>query len=268
MTDDLALSPSVVTLTRELVEREPTDPPSAELAGWLAASPRFRRFAEANRSKIRKKLRNAADPEAALDVRAELQVARLLLSDARFEVAFEAYGSRVVGPDFTVTDRAGRAFNLEVTRVRRAVDPGAVAAIVLGKLRQLPPSTPNGLVLAVDGERAGAVDVDAAIRSVPRMPARRLVRPRPARVPPIRAWRGRATRRAPFGPAAPADQPNHLGANPLNGGERTRLTGAPVGRPCTGRVCHVVHLLQRRRNAHGVDARELQCRDSHTPGRY
>jgi len=166
MTDDLALSPSVVTLTRELVDREPTDPSSAELAGWLAASPRFRRFAEANRSKIRKKLRNAADADAALDVRAELQVARLILADSRFEVAFEAYGSRVVGPDFTVTDRAGRAFNLEVTRVRRAVDPGAVAAIILGKLRQLPPSTPNGLVLAVDGEHAGAVDVDAAIRGL------------------------------------------------------------------------------------------------------
>jgi hypothetical protein len=166
MTDDLPLSPSVVTLTRELVDREPTDPASAELAGWLAASPRFRRFAEANRSKIRKKLRSAADPDAALDVRAELEVARLLLADARFEVTFEAYGSRVVGPDFTVTDRSGRAFNLEVTRVRRAVGPGAIAAIVLGKLRQLPPSTPNGLVLAVDGQRAAAVDVDAAIRGL------------------------------------------------------------------------------------------------------
>src|SRR5262249_27723855 len=57
-------------------------------------------------------------------------------------------------------------FNLEVTRVRRTPEPTALAIVVLAKLRQLPPSTPNGLVLAIDGERADAVDVDGAIRGL------------------------------------------------------------------------------------------------------
>ena len=72
---------------------------TVELIGWLAGSSRFRAFAGTYRDKIHKKLRNASDPEAARDVRAELQVARLLLADRRFEVAFEAYGSGKVGPD-------------------------------------------------------------------------------------------------------------------------------------------------------------------------
>ena len=60
--------------------------------------PRFRTFAEAHRDKIHKKFRKAADPEALRDVRAELLVARLLLADKRFELAFEAYGSGKAGP--------------------------------------------------------------------------------------------------------------------------------------------------------------------------
>ena len=66
---------------------------AAELVGWLTSSARFRTFAEAHRDKIRKKLSGAADADALRDVRAELQIARLLLADRRFEVAFEAYGS-------------------------------------------------------------------------------------------------------------------------------------------------------------------------------
>ena len=50
-------------------------------------SSRFRAFAETYRDKIHKKLRNATDPDAVRDVRAELQTARLLLADRRFEVA-------------------------------------------------------------------------------------------------------------------------------------------------------------------------------------
>jgi hypothetical protein len=80
-----------------------------ELVGWLAASARFRAFAEAHRDKIRKRLRTAADAEALRDVRAELQVARLLLADRRVELAFEPYGAGKAGPDFTVIYRgAGR----------------------------------------------------------------------------------------------------------------------------------------------------------------
>lgn len=137
---------------------------AAELAGWLAGSARFAAFVEAHKSKIRKKLRGAADDASVRDVRAELAVARLLLADRRFELTFEAYGRRG-GPDFTITYRGGRPFNLEVTRLRRPPDAAAVTGVVLGKLRQLPPSVPNLLLIAVESQAAD-VDVSAAVRAL------------------------------------------------------------------------------------------------------
>ena len=141
------------------------DPFGDELASWLAGSARFRSFARANADKIRKKLRGATDPAARLDVRAELRVAQLLLADRRLEVAFEAYGSGTAGPDFTVTMRGERPFNLEVTRLRHVPDEAAIAWAVLAKLRQLPPSVANALLLAVDGG-ADTIDVDAVARAI------------------------------------------------------------------------------------------------------
>jgi hypothetical protein len=155
---------------------EPDPAPDAlgsELATWLAASPRFRAFAEANRDKIRKKLRGAALPEARLDVRAELRAAALLLGDRRIELVFEAYGAGRRGPDFTATFRAGRPFNIEVTR-RHGAGAGAgvgaagdrsLEAAVLGKLRQLPSSSANVLLVAVD-DLDGAPDPGPVVRGL------------------------------------------------------------------------------------------------------
>jgi hypothetical protein len=75
------------------------------------------------------------------------------------EVAFEAYGSGHGGPDFTITYRATSRFNVEVTRLRGSPSEEAIGAAVLGKLRQLPPSVANVLVLAVS--EPVAVDVVA-----------------------------------------------------------------------------------------------------------
>ena len=88
-----------------------------------------------------------------------------LLSDRRMDLAFEAYGSRVAGPDFTVTFRGVTRFNVEVTRRRGAADGAAVADAVVTKLRQLPPSIANVLVVVVDRPVAVA-DVDDAIRTL------------------------------------------------------------------------------------------------------
>ncbi len=118
---------SVERLALELFDGSLDDPVAEEVVGWLAESRRFRAFAEAHRDKIRKKLRGARDADARRDVRAELRVAHLLLADRRIELAFEAYGSGKPGPDFTVTFRGERAFNLEVTRLRRAGDTPATA---------------------------------------------------------------------------------------------------------------------------------------------
>ncbi len=159
-------STTVERLAHALTDRGPGDPTADELTAWLSGSARFRAFAEAHRDKIHKKFRTAADPNALRDVRAELAVARLLLADKRFDLAFEAYGSGKVGPDFTVAFRDARSFNLEVTRLRRLPAGASDGSSLLAKLRQLPPSVPNVVLLAIDGDTAAALDIDAIVRTL------------------------------------------------------------------------------------------------------
>jgi len=143
----------------------PNDALTAELAAWRAGSPRFRAFVEANGGKIHKKLREATDPDARRDVRTELLVARLLVADRRVSLAFEAYGA-AGGPDFTVTYGGERPFNVEVTRTRREGEALDIGLPILTKLRQLPPSLPNLLVVAVSGGAPLDVDVEAGVRAL------------------------------------------------------------------------------------------------------
>jgi len=127
----------------------------SELAHWIEDSPRFRTFVAAHQDKVRKKLTSSDDEDTRLDVRAELLVAYLVLSDRRFDVSFEAYGARQVGPDLSVAFRTNQRFNLEVTRVRATgdPDPARLANVVAGKVRQLPGEIPNGLVVVTRGLR-------------------------------------------------------------------------------------------------------------------
>lgn len=157
---------AIERLVAHLVGGPEDDALADELRTWLADSPRFRAFAEANRDKIRKKLRTAADDDARRDVRAELRVAHLLLADPRIGLTFEAYGSGRAGPDFTVGFRGARSFNLEVTRLRRAITAGAAAGPLLAKLRQLPPSTPNAVLIAIDADDAGVLDIAGSVREL------------------------------------------------------------------------------------------------------
>lgn len=153
-------------LAVHLFDGTPADAVGEEIAGWLAGSARFRSFADAHRDKIRKKLRGATDEQARGDVRAELRVAHLLLADRRIELAFEALGSTRGGPDFTVAYRGERGFNLEVTRLHRASGSAIHGGPLLAKLRQLPPSAPNALLVAIEGDSADAFDVAPAARAL------------------------------------------------------------------------------------------------------
>jgi hypothetical protein len=122
----------------------------SELARWLEDSSRFADFISAHQDKVRKKLTGVDDEESRQDVRSELLVAYLLLADRRFDLAFEAYGARRLGPDLTVTYRANQRFNLEITRLRAPADPGNVsrlASVIAAKLRQLPADLPNALLI-------------------------------------------------------------------------------------------------------------------------
>jgi hypothetical protein len=152
-------------LAHDLVDGR-TDPFAAELERWLRLSRRFRAFADAHRQKIRKKLRTAQDPEAQSDVRAELLAAYLLLADRRIELAFEASGSTTGGPDFTVTYRATATFNIEVTRFRGGSASRTQGAPILAKLRQLPPSIANVLLIAMEHDPADPYDVAAVVRAL------------------------------------------------------------------------------------------------------
>jgi hypothetical protein len=157
---------TVERLAHHLFDGPKWDSMADEMVGWLGGSARYRAFAEAHRDKIRKKLRIATDIEGRRDVRAELGVAHLLLADPRIELAFEAYGSGRAGPDFAVAFRGERTFNLEVTRLRRAPGQATLGGPLLPKLRQLPPSVPNALLIAIEGDRADALDIAGATRAL------------------------------------------------------------------------------------------------------
>ena len=159
-------SATVDQLAGYLLDGARPDPVAHELACWLTTSARFRSFAEVHRDKIRKKLRTAADGEALRDVRAELQAAHLLLDDPRIELAFEAYGSGQSGPDLSLTYRGTRSCNLEVTRLHGVPSQIDVGLPLLTKLRQLPPSVPNAVLVAIAGGAAAALDVDGATKAL------------------------------------------------------------------------------------------------------
>jgi hypothetical protein len=127
------------------------------LSRWMEASPRFTLFVETYRDKIRKKLRLAREPETALDLRGELEVACALLDDRRFDVAYEPYASaKRRGPDFAVTYRKNLVFNLEVARMRADESESArreerFLRLLLYKLGQMQPGMPNLLVVHTRG---------------------------------------------------------------------------------------------------------------------
>ena len=157
--------PAARLLVAHLGDGSPLPGPLADLERWLAASSRLRTFVDANRDKVRKKVRLATTADAQLDLWAELRVASRLLADRRFDLAFEAYGSGNRGPDFTATYRAGREVNIEVTR-RHGPAMDGLERTILAKLRQLPPSRANMLVVAVDAAGDGLPDPAPVIRDL------------------------------------------------------------------------------------------------------
>jgi hypothetical protein len=136
-----------------------------ELTTWLGESRRFRSFVEANRDKIRKKVRTAGDAAAVADVRAELAVARRMVADRRVQLAFEPMGATRGGPDFAVRI-GGRAVTLEVTRPRGDPTPTAISRVVVAKARQMPAGWANVLLIATDGRSAPADDIAEGIRNL------------------------------------------------------------------------------------------------------
>lgn len=145
---------------------------SGELARWLDASARFTAFVETYRDKIRKKIRLAREPETALDLRGELEVACRLLSDRRLEVAYEPYASaKRRGPDFAVTYRTNLVFNVEVARMRAEENESPrneerFLRLLLYKLGQMQPGMPNLLVVHARQELARSLDLNKLMQEI------------------------------------------------------------------------------------------------------
>ncbi len=144
-------------------------PLSPGVAAWLAQSKRFQAFAEANRDKIRKKLRDTRDREAVRDLGCELEAAYWLTQDRRLTVEYEKCAGGTPCPDFKVTYTTSYTFGVEVTRVRGGVgqpapDRGETRLIerVADKLRQMQAGMVNVLWVALD-EAGEGVDLAAAM---------------------------------------------------------------------------------------------------------
>jgi hypothetical protein len=150
---------------------------SQALAQWMEVSARFTVFVEANRDKIRKKIRVTREPESLLDLRGELEAAYCLLNDRRLAVAYEPYAhTKSRSPDFAVTYRSNLVFNIEVARIRAEQDRAGesepprseerLLRILLNKLGQMQPAMPNLLVIHIPDELAGAVDLGRLIQEL------------------------------------------------------------------------------------------------------
>jgi hypothetical protein len=166
-------------LTAYVFEGQP-HPLSRELMQWMEASVRFTDFVETYRDKIRKKVRVTREPESAMDVRGELEVAFCLLNDRRLVVTYEPYASaKRRGPDFAVTYRTNLVFNIEVARLRveRVEESGMdgidlarkeerILRILLGKLGQMQPGMANLLVIQTREELAHSIDLSRLMQGL------------------------------------------------------------------------------------------------------
>jgi hypothetical protein len=145
----------------------------------MEASARFTAFVEIYRDKIRKKIRLARQPESALDLLSELEIASRLLGDQRLAVAYEPYANRKSrGPDFAVAYRANLGFNIEVARIRGGMGAGdgpspelarieeRILRILLDKLGQMQPGMANLLMIRTSQEVARSIDLGRLMQGI------------------------------------------------------------------------------------------------------
>jgi competence CoiA-like predicted nuclease len=150
---------------------------SGALQQWMESSSRFTTFVETYRDKIRKKIRVIREPESALDLHGELEVAYCLLNDRRLAVEYEPYASaKRRSPDFAVTYRDNLVFNIEVARIRVEENEigeidlprkeERILRILLDKLEQMQPGMANLLVIHTREELARSIDLDRFMQEV------------------------------------------------------------------------------------------------------
>ncbi len=144
------------------------------LRQWMATSRRFRAFAEQYQTKIRSKLRSPTDRESLQDLLLELEIARWLLQEKRFQVIYEGLGLRnSPAPDFTVHFTTKTLFHVEVTRIHantgeQESDARKVLYVILGKLGQLKAGASNLLMIGLASDRVASLTVAESMKYLKR----------------------------------------------------------------------------------------------------
>ena len=89
-------------------------PLAPQRMSWLGTSRRFANLVSATKSKVRKKLRAAHDPESAADLLLEFETAFLLLQERSFSLEYEPQlQGQPRQPDFAVSFTIHSTFMLE-----------------------------------------------------------------------------------------------------------------------------------------------------------
>ena len=132
---------------------------AGEFRSWVDLSAPFKAFAWKYRDKIRKKVRGTkCDDEDLKDLRYELETAYTILKDCSFvDLEYERCGTRKRGPDFTVTYRTGTRFNVEVKRIRPAINQGCFDEWI-ANLRNQICAIPSELTFFIDIDPAWTID--------------------------------------------------------------------------------------------------------------
>ena len=96
-----------------------------------------------------------------------------LLDERRFALRYETYAAgKTRGPDFTVIYKERPAYNVEVKRLRGALDAGAFGKwgnAVCDKVAQMPPSIPNVVLIGAQGRDAASYDAAGALARLRRL---------------------------------------------------------------------------------------------------
>jgi len=136
-------------------------PFKSDFENWLRRSRRFQSFAAQYRTKMRAKLNNVRDEAGLQDLRAEWEVAFIILQDERFTLEYETYlAAKQRGPDYTAAFRTNTRLNIEVRRIRGLeldhANPDVLIhklmAVICDKVRQMPPGMINLLWLTAESD--------------------------------------------------------------------------------------------------------------------
>jgi hypothetical protein len=152
-----------------------TQETATQISDWIRESKRFLAFVDANRAKIRKKLRTATTLESLRSVLLELEVARHFVEDRRCALEYERYGQgRGRYPDLTLTFRTHTVVHLEVTQIKEpgaetAEREGKLISLVCHKLGQMMPQSVNLLIVAAED---GSLTIEEVNRAMKRLKER------------------------------------------------------------------------------------------------